>query len=76
MKRIGLVGDIGPESTVEYYQALVRATAHLVPGVRPDVVIYGANVNELFALMEAKDLNRVVAWEALKGASCSGSSNG
>lgn len=73
MKRIGLVGGIGPESTVDYYQRIVAATAHLAPGVRPDVVIYGANMDELFALLQARDLGGVVAWivarlEALAGA--------
>jgi aspartate racemase len=62
MKRIGLVGGIGPESTVDYYQRLTRALAHLGPGARPDVVIYGANVDELFALLQAKDEDGVVAW--------------
>lgn len=62
MKRIGLVGGIGPESTVDYYQRLVKATAHLAPGVRPDVVVYGANMDELFALVQARDLEGVASW--------------
>jgi aspartate racemase len=66
MKQIGLVGGIGPESTVDYYQRLVRATAHLGPGARPDVVVYGANMDELFALLSADDLDGVVAWLVAK----------
>jgi aspartate racemase len=62
MKRIGLVGGIGPESTVDYYERIVAATAHLGPGARPDVVIYGANAAELFALMEAGDHGGLVEW--------------
>jgi aspartate racemase len=62
MKRIGLVGGIGPESTVDYYQRLTAALAHLGPGARPEVVIYGANVDELFALLTAQDLEGVVEW--------------
>jgi aspartate racemase len=73
MKRIGLVGGIGPESTVDYYERIVAAAERLHPGARPDVVIYGANMAELFAIMERRDDAALVAWllaklEALKGA--------
>jgi aspartate racemase len=61
MKRIGLVGGIGPESTVDYYKRLMAATAHLGPA-RPDIIIYGANVDQVFAILNAGDLDRLVAW--------------
>jgi aspartate racemase len=61
MKRIGLIGGLGPESTVDYYQRLIAATAHLVPR-RPDIIIYGGNVDEVMALMDAGDHDRLVTW--------------
>lgn len=62
MKRIGLVGGIGPESTVDYYERILAATAGGGPGAQPDVIIYGANLAELTALMEVGDHARLVDW--------------
>ena len=72
-KKIGLVGGIGPESTLDYYRRIVAALAPLPPAARPDVVVYSASVDELFALMEAKDWDGLVVWllgklAALRGA--------
>ena len=61
MKRIGLIGGIGPESTVDYYKRLMAATAHLGPA-RPDIVIYGANLDQAFEIMNSGDDDRLVAW--------------
>jgi aspartate racemase len=73
MRRIGIVGGIGPESTLDYYRRIVAALAARGPGERPDVVIYGANVDELFTLVSAKDWDGLAGWllakiEALRGA--------
>lgn len=73
MKRIGIVGGIGPESTHDYYRRIVAALADRKTGERPDVVIYSANMDELFALVAAKDWDGLTAWlvaklDALRGA--------
>ncbi len=73
MKRIGMVGGIGPESTLDYYRRFIAAFAQR-PDLRlPEIVIYSANISELLALMEARDLDGLVEWlltkiEALRGA--------
>jgi aspartate racemase len=66
MKRIGLIGGIGPESTVDYYERIVAATAAGGPGAQPEVVIFGANLAELTALMETGDHDRLVEWLVAK----------
>ncbi len=73
MKRIGIIGGIGPESTLDYYRRIIAAFAQR-PGVRaPDVVIYSASIAELMSLMEARDWDGLCSWlltriEALRGA--------
>ncbi|HEX9307716.1 MAG TPA: amino acid racemase [Anaeromyxobacter sp.] len=73
MKRIGLVGGIGPESTLDYYRRLVAAFALQSGSPAPELVIYSARVQELFELMAARDWDGLVAWllakiEALRAA--------
>jgi aspartate racemase len=72
VKRIGIVGGMGPESTVEYYRR-IEAAFRERGGARPDVVVYGGSLDEIIALVEAGELDRVAAWllekiEALRGA--------
>ena len=73
MKRIGLVGGIGPESTLDYYRRLVAAFAARPGAPAPEMVVFSARVGELFDLMAAKDWGRLVGWlldkiEALRAA--------
>lgn len=73
MKRIGIVGGIGPESTLDYYRRFIAAFAQRPDLHAPEIVIYSANISELLALMEARDLDGLVEWllakvEALRGA--------
>lgn len=62
MKRIGLVGGIGPESTIDYYRRIVAALADRPPDARPEVVVYSASIDELLTLVEAQDWGSLVEW--------------
>jgi aspartate racemase len=53
MKTIGIVGGIGPESTVEYYHLLIAAH-------HTSIVINSIDVDHLVDAMTEKDLTRVV----------------
>jgi aspartate racemase len=73
MKRIGLVGGIGPESTLDYYRRLIAAFARRPGAPAPEIVIFSARMQELLDLMEARDWDGVTAWllariEALRAA--------
>jgi aspartate racemase len=59
MKKIGIIGGIGPESTLDYYRRLIRAFQERKSTDFPEIVIYSANLTELLKLMEGK------CWEAL-----------
>ena len=59
MKKIGLIGGIGPESTLDYYRLIIRAFQDRKSADYPEIIVYSANLTELLKLMEEK------RWEAL-----------
>ncbi len=63
MKRIGIIGGLGPESTIDYYKGIINAFRQREVGlVNPEIIIYSADVNRLLELVEAKDWNNLVDW--------------
>lgn len=56
MKTLGIVGGIGPESTVEYYRFIIDGYRARVPdGSAPHLIIDSIDVNRGIAMLEAKD---------------------
>ena len=48
MKRIGIIGGIGPESTVDYYKRIIGAFhAKQADSGYPEIIIYSANLSSL-----------------------------
>lgn len=63
MKRIGIIGGLGPESTIDYYKGIINAFRQREVGlVNPEIIIYSADVSRLLELMEAKNWNDLVDW--------------
>lgn len=57
MKRLGIVGGIAPESTVEYYRIIVAAyRARVADGSYPPLVINSIDMNRMRRLIEAGEL--------------------
>jgi len=55
MKKIGIIGGIGPESTLDYYRGIIDAFRERVGGMNyPDIIIYSADLTELLQILEAK----------------------
>jgi aspartate racemase len=54
MKRLGVIGGIGPESTVIYYRALLAAGARRLGGAAPPLIINSIDVGRLLGLFERK----------------------
>ena len=52
MKRLGIIGGIGPESTVVYYRALVAAGRERLGGEAPAVLINSIDVRTVLRLAE------------------------
>ena len=57
MKTLGIVGGIGPESTIEYYRFILEGYRARVPdGSAPHLIIDSLDVNRGIAMLDANDL--------------------
>lgn len=57
MKTLGIVGGIGPESTIEYYRFILGGCrARVTDGSAPHLIIDSIDVNRGIAMLDAKDL--------------------
>ena len=57
MKTVGVIGGIGPESTIEYYRLLVAAyRAQKTDGSYPPIIINSINLKAVVDLLEANNL--------------------
>lgn len=59
MKKIGIVGGLGPEPTVEYYRIITGHFHERAEGY-PRIIIYSMDVNELCRLFESEKWDEVV----------------
>src|SRR6202035_1548480 len=60
MKTVGMIGGIGPESTIEYYRLLIAAYRMRIPdGSYPPIIINSIDLNKIVGLMEANELDKV-----------------
>ena len=65
MKTIGIIGGIGPESTVEYYRAIVAAYAERTPdGSYPSVIINSIDLKKLLTFVTANEPVRLAEYLA------------
>lgn len=57
MKQIGLIGGLGPESTVDYYKLLIERYHQKYNGkelFNPEIIIYSINLGKMLQLFEEK----------------------
>ncbi len=60
MKTVGIVGGIGPESTIEYYRSIIAGYRQQRPdGSSPSILINSLDVNKLLDWMDANWLSEV-----------------
>jgi aspartate racemase len=60
MKTIGIVGGIGPESTIEYYRSMIASyVEHMPDGSYPSVIINSIDLKKLLGIVTANDLPRL-----------------
>jgi aspartate racemase len=63
MKKIGLIGGIGPESTLDYYERIIDAfRAGEAEPDYPEIILYSANLTELMAILKAGDRAGLADW--------------
>src|SRR5438067_2356936 len=60
MKTVGIIGGIGPESTIEYYRFIIEGyRERITDGSYPSIVINSIDLSKLVAWMEADQLAEV-----------------
>lgn len=64
MKKMGIIGGIGPEATINYYLAAIKRTQKSLGTTKqlPEIVINSINMYHMFDLLEQKDYPAVVAY--------------
>lgn len=61
MQKIGLIGGLGPESTVDYYNRIINAFKNNGTSLDyPEIVVYSVSMAEFLNLMERKEYDKVV----------------
>ena len=66
MKILGLIGGIGPESTVEYYRLLIEGYRDKRDGEYPAVIINSVDLTRLLAWMAESKLDHVSEYLSLE----------
>jgi len=52
MKRFGIIGGVGPESTIVYYRSIIRVALQLSSGAAPPVLINSIDLRTVLRLVE------------------------
>lgn len=52
MQKIGIIGGLGPESSLEYYRGIISAFNQLRGGFNyPEIIIYSLNLGPMLDMM-------------------------
>ena len=63
MKKIGIIGGLGPESTVDYYKEIIKAfNTDYTEMAYPEIIVYSANLNDLMAFVSKEDWDGLSEW--------------
>ena len=65
MKTIGIIGGLGPESTLDYYKGIITRFQDDHPDkAYPEVVVYSADLNTFISLMEQQEWQKITDYLA------------
>lgn len=63
MIKIGMIGGLGPESTLDYYKLLIKTYRNKAECENnPEIIIYSMDINSLLKLIGNKQWDDVVEW--------------
>lgn len=62
MKRLGIIGGLGPESTVDYYQRIVATYREQTHGGYPAIIINSIDLNKARDLVTANALTKLTGY--------------
>lgn len=60
MKQIGIIGGLGPESTVDYYKSIIESFRTEGSLAAPEIFIYSVNLEEVLELVARQEWNHLV----------------
>jgi aspartate racemase len=66
MKTLGIIGGIGPESTIHYYRAIIAAYRDQRDGNYPSIIINSVSVKKLLDLVGGNELDKVTEFLAVE----------
>ncbi|HEX2966828.1 MAG TPA: amino acid racemase [Syntrophorhabdaceae bacterium] len=63
MKRIGIIGGLGPESTMDYYREIIgKFNARYPESAYPEIILYSANLNKLLSFVDTNSWSSLSEW--------------
>jgi aspartate racemase len=63
MKKIGIVGGLGPEATIDYYKEIINVFKNESGDLNyPEIIIYSVNMSEFLGLMKEKKYDQVTTY--------------
>jgi aspartate racemase len=63
MKTIGIIGGLGPESTVDYYKEIIAAfNTKFTEPAYPEIIVYSANLKEFMRFVTAEKWTELCEW--------------
>src|SRR5207244_2533919 len=63
MKTVGIIGGVGPESTIEYYRFIIAGYRERKgDGSYPSIIINSVDLNQLIAWMNANELDKAAEY--------------
>ncbi|MCH4160764.1 MAG: amino acid racemase [Bifidobacterium sp.] len=64
MKKLGIIGGIGPEATMSYYDNIIKGYQQRVDSLQtlPEIVINSINMYHMFSMLEREEYDGVAAY--------------
>ncbi len=63
MKKIGIIGGLGPESTIDYYKEIIKAfNTDYTEMAYPEIIVYSVNLNDLIDFVSKEDWAGLSEW--------------
>src|SRR5437660_1424864 len=63
MKTVGIIGGIGPESTIDYYRSMIAVyRQESTDGSNPSIIINSVNMQKMLAMFEASKFAEVAEY--------------
>ncbi len=62
MKKIGIIGGLGPEATIDYYRSIIELYRKKQKGNFPEIILYSLNMRELFTMLKNNKRTEIINW--------------